>query len=179
MPAPRPASVSARSATLFVKVTAPASASIGAIDTTTITATTTGAINAIAAPAVASATDSSTVITSEITLVKTQALDAACDGHGRHGFQQLAHLERAQCRARAFATRSLQRMAARQRVSNVVINDTTPAFTVYDSTVAAAASAGSITEVPANGAAGSLKASVGALSSAQSATLTFGVRITP
>jgi hypothetical protein len=64
-------------------------------------------------------------------------------------------------------------------VTSVVINDTTPAYTVYDSTVAASTSAGSITQVPSNGAAGSIKASVGSLAAGQSATLGFGVKITP
>jgi uncharacterized repeat protein (TIGR01451 family) len=167
------------SATLFVKVTAPASATLGALDTTTITATTSaGAINGTAAPAVASATDASTVISSSITLLKTQAIDVACDGTADTGFSTSTIASGAApgacLRYQVTATNS-----GTATVTNVIINDTTPAYTVYDSTVAAATTAGSVTTVPTNGTAGSIKATVGSLAAGGSATLSFGVKITP
>lgn len=166
------------SATLFVKVTAPASATTGATDVTTLTATTTGVISGAAAPAVASATETSTVISSEITLTKKQAIDVACDGTADTAFSASpisAGASPGVCiRYEVTATN-----AGTHTITSVVINDTTPAFTVYTSTGAAAASVGSITQVPADGAAGALKASVGSLAAGTSATLTFGVKIVP
>jgi uncharacterized repeat protein (TIGR01451 family) len=127
---------------------------------------------------VASATDSSTVISSSITLLKTQAIDAACDGTADTGYSTSPIASGASpgacLRYEVTATNS-----GTATVTSVVINDTTPAYTVYDSTVAASTSAGSITQVPSNGAAGSIKAGVGSLAAGQSATLSFGVKITP
>jgi trimeric autotransporter adhesin len=65
---------------LLVKVTALPGAGIGTIDSTTLTVTTAGTVNGTAAPAVASASDATTVISGNLVLVKQQALDANCDG---------------------------------------------------------------------------------------------------
>ncbi|MBL8266316.1 beta strand repeat-containing protein, partial [Steroidobacter sp.] len=67
-------------ARLFVKVTTAPGAAIGSTDTTTLTATTTGVIGGIAAPTAVSVTDTTSVVASQVTLVKMQALDQTCDG---------------------------------------------------------------------------------------------------
>ena len=60
-------------ARIFAKVFAPSGAAVGAANTTTVTGDTgTGAVDI--------ATDNSTVIASDISLLKEQALDANCDG---------------------------------------------------------------------------------------------------
>src|SRR5205823_208487 len=69
-----------QSITVFVKVIAPSGAVVGAVDTTTVTVTTTNGSDVTAAPAAAVATDSTTVIAGNLTLSKAQALDAACTG---------------------------------------------------------------------------------------------------
>jgi len=63
-------------------------------------------------------------------------------------------------------------------VTGLVLNDATPAWTVYSATVPAAVTSGSVT-APANGAAGSVLATVGSLAPGASVVLRFGVRISP
>ena len=165
------------SATLIVKVTAPAGASAGLADSTTLTATTTGMISGIAAPAAAIATDASTVVGSQVTLVTTQALDANCDGVADTAFSVNAITSGALpggcIRYTVTATN-----AGPAAVTGLVITNATPPLTTYHAMVPAATSIGTVT-APASGASGSVQATVGTLAAGQSAVLTFGVRITP
>jgi len=68
-----------QSITVFVKVIAPSGALAGAVNATTITATTTNGSYSTTAPAAAVATDSTTVIAANLNLNKAQALDASCN----------------------------------------------------------------------------------------------------
>jgi uncharacterized repeat protein (TIGR01451 family) len=166
-----------KSATLIVKVTAPAGASPGVADSTTLTVTVTGTISGISAPAAAVASDATAVVGSQVTLVTTQALDANCDGVADTAFSvspiTSGALPGGCVRYTVTATN-----AGPAQVTGLVITNATPPLTTYHAVVPAATSIGTVT-APAAGAAGSVQATVGTLAPGQSAVLTFGVRITP
>lgn len=163
------------SARLFVKVTTAPGSAVGLTDTTTLTATITGAVNGVAAPSAASVTDTTSVVASSITLEKKHALDQACDGAADHTFT-----------AANFGTGAFPGACLRYQitatntgstaVTSLVISDATPTYTSYHATVPAATTMGTVS-APANGATGTVQATVGTLAPGQSATLTFGVRI--
>ena len=170
------------SRTLFAKVTAPLTATAGQTDTTTITA----AYNAGASTT--SATDITTVIAGVLTLAKEQALDATCDGTPDTAYTNGAITARpGQCvRYRITATNN-----GTANVTNVVVSDSTPANTVYNTgalcpasgAAVAATTAGTIATTPAAGAncsaAVSISATVGTLTPSQNAVITFGVEVNP
>jgi trimeric autotransporter adhesin len=172
------------SATLFVKVTAPLTATAGQTDTTTVTA----AFNAGASTT--SATDITTVISGVLNLVKDQALDAACDGTPDTAYSNGTITARpGQCvRYRITATNS-----GTANVTSVVLSDQTPANTVYNTggtcfpagapgTFGAATTVGTVGTTPAGAAANcaasvTVSATVGTLTPSQNAVLTFGVQV--
>lgn len=164
-----------KTATLFVKVYAPGSAAPGTMDSTTLTAAASGTINAVSAPAPAASQDATTVIAGQLSLAKTQALDAACDGapDGDYAATALAAQPGACVRYRVAA-----KNVGVANATSVVVSDGTPAHTVYHGTVPAVASQGSVS-APADGGSGTVQASVGTLAPGQEAVLTFGVRILP
>lgn len=162
---------------LLVKVTAPAGAPVGTVNTTTLTAAASGAIAGVAAPAPAVATASTAVIASNVTLAKQQALDANCDGTPEGAFAVAPITAGAQpgmcLRYEVTATN-----AGPVAVSSLVVSDAIPAYTVYSATLPASASAGTVS-APADGATGLVQASVATLAPGQSVVLRFGVRILP
>jgi trimeric autotransporter adhesin len=167
-------------ARVFVKIIAPASAALGEVNTSTITVTTNGVINTVAAPAAVSATDTTTVIAGQVRLVKEQALDAACDGTPDTAFSQspiaAGAIPGACIRYRITGTND-----GTANVTGLIISDSTPAATVYNTgagTAPAATSVGSVT-APTNGTTGTVQATVGTLTPLQSVVVTFGVRINP
>lgn len=165
------------SARLFIKVAAPAGAAAGAVNTTTLTATTTGVLSGVPAPAITAVTDSTTVVASNITLVQQQALDSNCDGTPETTFTMSPITTGAQpgmcLRYEVTATN-----AGPVTVTNLVVSTVVPSYTVYSITVPAAATSGTVT-APADGATGSVQASVASLAPGQAVVLRFGVRITP
>ena len=160
---------------LLVKVTASSGVGIGVVDTTTLTATTAGLINGVAAPSVVIATDATTVISGNLVLIKAQALDAACDGTADTAYSTATitagAIPGACIRYQITATNN-----GNANVTGLVVSDSTPASTTYSSTVAAATTLGTVT-APANGTAGTISATVGTLTPSASAVLNFGVRI--
>ncbi|MEF7613165.1 hypothetical protein V4F39_04515 [Aquincola sp. MAHUQ-54] len=165
------------SARLFVKVTAPAGAAVGAANTTTLTATTTGLLGGVAAPPPVAATASTAVIASNVLLVKQQALDANCDGTPEGSYTMAPIVSGAQpgmCLCYEVTATNAGPVA----VTDLVLSDAVPAYTVYSATLAASATAGSVT-APADGAMGMVQASVASLAPGLSVTLRFGVRIVP
>ena len=170
------------SITMFVKVTAPLTATVGQTDTTTITVTYNGG------GSTTSATDITTVIAGVLTLAKEQALDAACDGTADTAFGNgTISAKPGQCvRYRITASNN-----GTANVTNVVVSDSTPANTVYNtgalcpasSTAVAATTVGTIATIPAAGAncsaAVSISATIGTLTPSQSAVVTFGVEVNP
>ena len=170
----------AESARIFVKVLAPAAAPIGAVNVDTVTVTSTGTINAVAAPAAVSVTDTTTVIAGQLQLVKDQALDATCDGTADTAFGQSVITTGANpgacIRYRVTATNN-----GTANVVNLVISDSTPANTTYNTgggTAPAAISSGTVT-APTAATTGTVQSTTATLTPGQSVVLTFGVRINP
>ncbi len=172
------------SVALLVKVFAPSGAGIGNIDATTLTATTSGIINASPATAPSSATATSTVISGQVSLTKLQALNAACNGTADAAFAQ-SNITTGAIPGACILYQITAKNVGTAGITTLEVSDATPANTVYatgcgGSTVAAAAtSAGSISQTPGACSAGTVKANVGALAPGAAAVVTFGVKINP
>ncbi len=167
-------------ARLFVKIIAPASAALGAVDTSSLTVTTTGAVNGAAAPAAVTATDTTTVIAGQVRLVKEQALDANCDGTPETAFTQ-SNIVAGAVPGACIRYRITGTNDGTASVSGLIISDSTPAATVYNNgagTAPAATTVGTIT-APINGTSGSVQATVGNLAPLATVVVSFGVRINP
>jgi trimeric autotransporter adhesin len=162
---------------LLVRVSAVSGAGVGVIDTTTLTATTAGVINGVAAPAVVTVIDGTTVISGNLVLVKEQALDANCDGVADTAFGtatvSTGAIPGACIRYRITVTNN-----GVADVATVVVSDSIPTFTTYHGTIVAASTQGAVT-APAAGAVGTVSVAVGTLTPSQSVVITFGVRIDP
>jgi uncharacterized repeat protein (TIGR01451 family) len=163
---------------LFVNVFSPAGAPLGQVDVTTLSATTTNVGYVSAVPPVVNATDNTTVINGQLTAVKVQALDADCNGVPDAPYTLLnitaGAIPGACLRYQITVTNN-----GTAPVTSVVVNDDTPPNTTYSATVPASTTVGSISSVPANGAAGTISANVGTLGPGQSVVVTFGIRINP
>ena len=167
---------------LLVKVTALSGVGIGVVDTTTLTATTAGLINTVAAPPVVTATDATTVISGNVVLVKAQALDVNCNG-------SLADAGDTAFSAATITTGAVPGACIRYRitatnngnadVTGLVISDNTPAATTYSITVPAATVPVKPVTAPADLTTGTISATVGTLTPSASVVLTFGVKINP
>jgi uncharacterized repeat protein (TIGR01451 family) len=166
-----------QSITIFDKVTAPSGAAVGIVDTTTVTATTTNGTYATTAPAAAPATDSTTVIAGNVTLVKAQGLDATCSGTATGGYSQATVTTGAVPGACIDYQITVTNVGSANATA-VTVSDATPAYTTLST--APTTTVGTITPpTPAVGAAGTVTATVGTLTPGQSAVLTFGVKIQP
>ena len=166
---------------LIVKVTAPAGAPVGATDVATLTVTTSAGTYSVAAPAVVTSTDTSTVIAGYLTMLKEQALDANLDGNPDAGYST-ANLTTGALPGKGIRYRITVTNTGTAAATNVVVYDATPAFTHYTTTGAAAVTGGSapnVTTAPANNATGSLEFAVGTRNPGESAVVTFGVIIDP
>ena len=162
---------------LLVKVTASAGVGIGVVNTTTLTATTAGVINTVAAPLAVIATDATTVITGNIVVLKEQALDANCDGTPETAYSvatiTTGAIPGACIRYRITATNN-----GSGNVTSLVVSDATPVNTTYSGVAPASATAG-VVAAPSPGAAGTVSTSVGTLTPSAQVVLFFGVRINP
>ena len=166
---------------LLVKVTASSGVGIGVLNTTTLTAATSGLINTVAAPLTVFTTDATTVISGNIVLLKEQALDALCDGapDAAYGTATITAKPDACIRYRVTATNN-----GTADVIGLVLSDATPVSTKYHAVVPAAATMGVVT-APADGATGTVKVTfpIGPpalpLTPSASVVLTFGVKINP
>ncbi len=162
---------------LFVQVFSPAGAPLGQLNTTTITATTTnlGYVSPVPAPAVA--TEGTTIINGQLTIGKSQALDADCNGVEDSPFSPVnitvGAIPGACIRYEVTVTN-----IGSTPVTGVVVNDATPANTTASNSASAFASQGSIV-VPADGSTGSITATLGTIAPGATATIRFDVRINP
>jgi uncharacterized repeat protein (TIGR01451 family) len=161
---------------LLVQVASPPGAPVGAVDVATLTATTVNVGLSSTVPAVVSATDGTTVINGDLTLLKEQALDANLDGNPDSAYST-ADITTGALPGRSIRYRITVTNTGTAPATQVKVFDTTPAFTTYTTNNPAAVSPGSVTIVPANGASGSLEFNVGTLNPGQSAVVTFGVVI--
>jgi trimeric autotransporter adhesin len=162
---------------LFVRVFAPAGAPLGQVNLTTLTATTANVSYSTTVPAPASATDQTTVLNGQLQVVKMQAIDANCDGTPETGYSTLnitiGAVPGACLRYEITVTN-----VGTATVTNVVVSDATPANTTYSNAIPASTSVGVIA-TPANGAAGTVTATIASLGPGQSAVVVFGIRINP
>ncbi len=163
-----------QSITIFNKVIAPSGVSAGVVNTTSMTATTANGSYITTVPAPAVATDTTTVIAGNVTLVKMQGLDATCSGTPSGGYSTATITTGAITGACIDYQITVQNVGS-ANASGVTVSDTTPAFTLLST--APATTLGAITTTPAVGAAGSITATVGTLTPSQSAVVTFGVKI--
>jgi uncharacterized repeat protein (TIGR01451 family) len=162
---------------LFVRVFAPAGAPLGTVDLTVVTATATNVLYTSPAPPAATADDNTTVIDGQLQIVKTQGLDADCDGFPEFPFDVLPITTGANpgvCLRYEITVTNVGTAA----VTNLVVSDATPANTVYSGTIAASTSVGTIS-TPPSGSAGTISATIGTLGPGQTAVINFGIRINP
>jgi len=155
-----------QSVTMFVKVTAPSGAAVGAIDTTTPRA----GYNAT----FATAQDQSTVIAGQLRLLKEQSLDATCSGVPGTFVQ--SNITTGAVPGACVIYRLTATNSGTANITSVVVSDATPAFTVYNNNPPASTTVGTIS-APANGTAGTISATVGTLTPSQSAVIIFAVKI--
>jgi len=159
---------------LLVQVFVPSGANPGAANTTTFTVgTVTGETNTTNNVA----TDVTTVVTGNVRLQKTQALDLTCSGTPTtpFGISQLANAIPGAC----IVYRVVATNVGATPVTALVISDATPALTTYNTCgglCAAVVTTGTVT-APPSGSSGTVVNTVGTLAPAASTTLTFTVRI--
>jgi uncharacterized repeat protein (TIGR01451 family) len=161
---------------LLVQIASPPGVPVGTIDVATLTATTANVGLSTTVPAVVSVTDSTTVINGDLTLLKEQALDADLDGNPDVAYSA-ADITTGALPGRSIRYRITVTNNGTAPTTQVRVFDTTPAFTTYTSVNPASAIPGSVSTVPANGAAGALEFLIGTLNPGQSAVVTFGVII--
>ena len=168
------------SITLFDKVIAPSGAVAGTVNATTITINTANGSYTTTAPAATVATDSTTVIAGNLTLVKEQTLDAGCTGAIGTWTQANLSAKPGECVMYRITVTNVGAADA----TGVVVSDATPAYTTI-STLATTAAPGQVSG-PAVGAGGTVTAYIGTgattsaggtLAAGASATITFGVKI--
>ena len=161
--------------TLLDNVFAPAGATNGTVNVTTVTAT-----HATAAPGGVSVTDTSTVVSGDLQIVKEHQT-IGCTGAGPGGYTQAAlpaQLPGACVQYRIVATNS-----GAANLTSLTVSDSTPAFTTLETGACAVAAtrsdAGAVTPggTAADEAAGTVTATVATLPPLVSVTLTFCVQI--
>lgn len=154
---------------LLVRVFAPGGAAVGATDVLTFTVTD-------ATCGTASLTDRTSVMSGQLRLVKTQALDAACDGtaDGALSVSQVSARPN-QCVVYTVVATNLGATA----VTLVSITDATPPFTTLRSGSTPTCSAGTMAS-PGGGNAGTVACNgIASIAAGASVTLVFHVRIDP
>lgn len=160
---------------IFVKVFSPAGAANGTVNVTTVTGT--------SGVSTDNATDTTTVVSGDLKVDKFQSVNGGAFTQARQ-----TALPGSTVRYRIVVTNT-----GSAPVTNVVVNDATPSFTVYnngDGTNsitgvagfsvnggAFTAATGANGATPGNGTAGSLTFNIGTLNPGQSAVITFGVTI--
>jgi uncharacterized repeat protein (TIGR01451 family) len=174
----------ADSARLFVKVFAPLGAPNSAINVSTLTATTTGEIDGVAAPAAVSNEDTTTVILGDLELLKEQAVDLDNSGTVNGSEAWTTTLQEAEPGA-TILYRITATNTGSDDATDIVIYDTTPTATTYSSDNGGLAVAGvtgdgtalAVTTAPSTGSAGNFVFTVGTLAPGESAVVNFGVKI--
>ncbi|MQR01208.1 beta strand repeat-containing protein [Glaciimonas soli] len=153
-------------------VYAPSGAAPGSINATTVTVTTNNGTYTTTVPAVATATDSTSVIAGNVTIVKQQALDAACTSPAMtYSAATLATgAVPGACIGYQITVTNIGSAAA----TSVVVSDSTPAYTTYQG--GAATTVGTVT-APTVGSAGTVTATIGTLIPGAAAVVTFEVKI--
>ncbi|RZU47727.1 putative repeat protein (TIGR01451 family) [Fluviicoccus keumensis] len=165
---------------IFARVLSNASANPGDTDVATVTLTTTGTVNSVAAPAAVFNTDTTSVIGGQVRLTKTQALDANCDGTEDGGGFVLTTLS-AKPGACIIYRISVQNQGV-SPATGVVVSDATPSFTSLSvaggrPSVSGAGNTITTPAAPANGYTGNVQATIPTLNGGASETVEIGVKI--
>ena len=155
---------------ILVKVEAAANTPIGQQETTTVTLTPTGAIDGEVAPVAIAKTDATTVTDGQIRLEKTQALDTLCDGADGAFTNGVISAKPGDC----VVYRIVATNEGNAAVTNVVINDTAPAFTQLE---AARPASNDSTTGTVSTSGSTATNTVGAMAPAAKANLLFTVKI--
>lgn len=164
------------SITVFNKVIAPNSAVPGSVNATTITVTTANGSYGTTEPAQTVATDSTTVISGNLQLVKTQVVQTTCSPTDP-GASYITGSQTAgpgQCVWYRITATNVGSADA----TLIVLSDSTPTFTAINT--APTTTVGTIAALPVApivGASGSFSVDIGTLTPSQSAVVTFSVRI--
>jgi trimeric autotransporter adhesin len=171
--------------TVFVRVNVPLGANNGDVNATSVTATNTNTTGTPIAAQTRSVVDNTTVQTGTLTLLKEQALDTACTNTPGAFTQSQISAKPGEC-IRYRITASVTGSAG---VQAVIVSDTLPAFTVYNTgvqcfptpapagTAGATTTRGSVTTVPANCASGSVVVNAGNMAPTETAVINFGVQV--
>ncbi len=143
----------------------------GAVDTTTVTATSAGGRTA-------TATDTTTIVAGDVVMTKSQSVNGAAATQGNAVAKP----------GDVIRYTITVRNTGGAPVNTVVVSDTTPAFTTYSDTNSAGtadpasftigtAAAVAATSAPTNGVAGTIKWTIPTLNPGEVATVTFNVKI--
>ena len=160
---------------LIVRVYAPAGATLGATHTVTLR------VNAASDGETEnnSVTDTTTVVSGDVTLTKQQALDADCDGTLETTPSTTAITDSraipGACVTYSISLRNLGSVA----IDNAVIRDRTPTFTAYTTCSGACAATGGSVTTPADNATGEVSSNFGSLTPGAEVELIFTVKIQP
>ncbi len=153
-------------------VYAPSGAAPGSINATTVTVTTSNGTYTTTVPAVATATDSTSVIAGNVTIVKQQALDAACTSPAMT--YSAANLATGAIPGACIGYQITVTNIGSANATSVVVSDSTPAYTTYQG--GAATTVGTVT-APTVGSTGLVTATIGTLIPGAAAVVTFEVKI--
>jgi len=162
---------------IFVQVFAPAGAPLGQVNLTQVSLQTNNVGYVTPAPGPVSATDQTTVLNGQVQIVKRQVLDGNCDGVP-DGAYTLANIGVGAVPGACLRYEIVVTNVGTASITNLVVSDATPVGTTYSSVVPASTTVGSVVP-PANGAAGTVTATIGVLAPGQTATVVFGLRIDP
>lgn len=157
---------------IIVRVNATLGVTEGLVNTTTIGLTITGDINGVPAPTVIDATDLTTVINSNVTLVKRQALDANNDGVADGSFVTTQISAKP---GEGILYQITVSNLGTTTVTAVNVNDAIPSFTTYNAAQAAVATTKGTASY--DGGANNITVAVGSLAAGETAVITFGVLI--
>jgi trimeric autotransporter adhesin len=171
---------------LFVKVFAPLGAADSEINTTTITVTTAGVINTIAAPAAVLNVDTTNVIRGDLSIIKQQAIDTNGNGVIDGGEGPFVTTQLSAPPGAVIIYKITVTNGGSANATAITVNDTIPANTTYFATgVEGIANVGGVTAVatpgvasgPVNGGTGAFLFNIGTLTPTESSVITFAVKI--
>lgn len=171
---------------LFVKVFAPLGAADSEINTTTITVTTAGVINTIAAPAAVLNVDTTNVIRGDLSIIKQQAIDTNANGVIDGGEGPFVTTQLSAPPGAVIIYKITVTNGGSANATAITVNDTIPANTTYFATGSEGiANVGGVTGVatpgvasgPVNGGTGAFLFNIGTLTPTQSSVITFAVKI--
>lgn len=155
---------------ILVKVEAPANATAGQTDNSTITVTPT-------AGSAVKVDDKTTVNLGQVRLLKEQSLDANCDGTEDGGVASYTQNSISAKPGQCVIYRITATNDGNVPVTNVVINDASPQYTKISLPAASNDGTTGTVTTPAANATGTVTNTVGSLAPAASAKLKFGVKV--